>query len=63
VDDVVNEGDVGTIPVTAQEQALEILLGLLPHCDTKDGRPVVAKLRDVVYVAQNVDARALEVVN
>jgi hypothetical protein len=49
--------------VNAQEQALEILLGTLEHCETKDGRPVVFILRKVVYVAQNGDTKAGDALN
>jgi hypothetical protein len=56
--DVVNTG-----PVNAQEQALEILLGTLEHCETKDERPVVFILRKVVYVAQNGDTKAGDALN
>jgi hypothetical protein len=56
--DVVNTG-----PVIAQEQALEILLGTLEHCEMKDGSPVVSVLREVVYVAQNGDTKAADAVN
>ena len=49
---------VMTGPVAMQEQALEILLGMLEHCETISGRPVESVLRVVVYVAQNADAAA-----
>jgi hypothetical protein len=69
-DDVLLEDDggkvldvVNTCPVTAQEQALEILLGTLEHCETKTGSPVVSVLREVVYVAQNGDTKAADAVN
>jgi hypothetical protein len=71
-DDVLLEDDggmvlvldvVNTCPVTAQEQALEILVGTLEHCETKDGSPVVSVLREVVYIAQNSDTKAADAVN
>jgi hypothetical protein len=69
-DDVLLEDDGGKVldvvntgPVIAQEQALEILLGTLEHCETKDGSPVVSVLRAAVYVAQNGDTKAADAVS
>ena len=39
---------VMTGPVAMQEQALEILLGMLEHCETISRRPVESVLRVVV---------------
>jgi hypothetical protein len=45
-------------PAATKTQALEILLGMLEHCEMISGRSVESVLRVVVYVAQNTDAAA-----
>lgn len=44
---------VDTGAVTMQEQADEIRDGILEHCETKVGSPVVPVCIAVVYIAQN----------